>query len=842
MPEQPWARGAAARGGPTLGIDVGTSHTVAVLAWPDGRARPLLFDGFPVLPSAVLAHPEAGLLVGRDALRAGRAHPERLEPNPKRRIDEGTVLLGEAEVPVSALIAAVLHRVAGEAARVAGQPPAAVVLTHPAAWAAHRRGVLVAAARAAGLAGAGRLLLVPEPLAAAAYLVRVAGLRLQDGAAVLVYDFGAGTFDATVVRRRGGGLAVAATRGLDNTGGLDIDAAVVAYLGRVYQDRDPDAWRRLTVPVSRADRRASQQLWDDVRTCKESLSRLPSSVIPLSTLDAEIPLGRPQLEELAGPVVAGTIAATRAVLADAAVTPAGLAGVLLVGGSSRLPLAGTALFRALGVAPTMLEQPETVVAEGSVLAADLAVPAPPAPPPPAPPPPAAPLPPAPPPAAPSPAAPPPPAAAPAAALPPGPPVPAPPPEPAPPSRAPAPAAELEPGPQPVETAAGAAGHPRTGGWSRRRVLAAAALPVTGALLAADLPPARRSTAGSGRRIAGAAGTAGRPRPSPSASPPPPAAGTPLWQTGTFGVRHRPAVGGGRVFLNCDDGRCYALRASDGQTVWSRQVTTSVFANEMGAPAVSGDRVYVPSHDHHLYLLDAATGAVVARVPSTQILTEAPAVDAARVYLPEAILRAYKAATLAPDWVLDRTVSAAEPLLVADKVVVTTNGSFTYAAGRGDGRQRWRYRIGGGGTTMSRMVAADDRAVFVTDENGDCHAIEVASGAARWRRRIGYAAAPPAAHGGRVFTADWDGVHAASTKDGSAVWSRKVDGSVYAPLTVAGSLVYVCTTTAVHALRTSNGATAWSFPQAATTGVQVAGGVAYAAAGSTVVAIAAPESA
>src|SRR5262245_24055429 len=107
-----------------LGIDFGTSSTVAFLARADGRVAPLLFGDSPVLPSAVCLNPDGGLLVGRDATYAGRSRPEDLEPNPKRRIDEGTVLLGDRELPVVDLIAAVLRRVGQEAYRVTGEAPA----------------------------------------------------------------------------------------------------------------------------------------------------------------------------------------------------------------------------------------------------------------------------------------------------------------------------------------------------------------------------------------------------------------------------------------------------------------------------------------------------------------------------------------------------------------------------------------------------------------------------------------------------------------------------------------------------------------------------------------------
>ena len=113
---------ASATAGFRLGIDFGTSHTTAIVRWPDGHARPLLFDGSPLLPSAVYAQPDGSLLVGRDAVHAARLDPARFEPSPKRRIDRDTVRLGDAEVSVTAMIAAVLERVKDEAVRVDRYP------------------------------------------------------------------------------------------------------------------------------------------------------------------------------------------------------------------------------------------------------------------------------------------------------------------------------------------------------------------------------------------------------------------------------------------------------------------------------------------------------------------------------------------------------------------------------------------------------------------------------------------------------------------------------------------------------------------------------------------------
>jgi ABC-type branched-subunit amino acid transport system substrate-binding protein len=349
--------------GLTLGVDFGTSSTVAVLRQPDGRQSPLLFDGTPIMPSAVWAAPDA-MLVGASALYSAAGRPDALEPTPKQRIDEDTVLLGAREAPVVELIAAVLAHVRDEAERVGGSPVTAVVLTHPATWGPRRRDVLGQAAKRAGF---DQLQFIAEPVAAAVHLARLSSVRTGDY--VLVYDFGAGTFDVSVVRRTETGFDVVASAGLPDAGGLDIDAAVMAYLGANSSARDPHAWQRLTRPADTASRRASRQLWDDVRRAKELLSRAASTSVYLPLLDIEVPLGREQLEQLAEPVVARTVAATVGLLRDTGLTAGQLAAVFLVGGASRLPLAASLLHRALGIAPTTVEHPELVVAEGSLHAA-----------------------------------------------------------------------------------------------------------------------------------------------------------------------------------------------------------------------------------------------------------------------------------------------------------------------------------------------------------------------------------------------------------------------------------------------------------------------------------------
>ncbi|MEV0136570.1 Hsp70 family protein [Dactylosporangium sp. NPDC050688] len=347
-----------------LGVDFGTSNTVAVVRWPDGRSRALLFDGSPLLPSAVYAEPGGTVIVGRDAVHSARLEPARFEPNPKRRIDDGTVLLGDREIPVNDLVATVLRRVRDEWTRTVGDVASEVTVTFPASWGATRR---LAVADAAAAAGLGRVRLVPEPVAAAAYFTQVLGKDVPVGSVVVVHDFGAGTFDASVVARTRDGFEVLAVDGRDDIGGIDLDNAIVAHIGAICEAQSPQEWQRLMSPQTIEDRRARRLLFDDARVAKERLSRQPASDLTVPLLNIDVHLTRDELERLAQPLLEQTVRVTQGVMRWAQLSEGSVAGVFLVGGSSRMPLVGTLLHRALGTAPAVIEQPELVVAEGSML-------------------------------------------------------------------------------------------------------------------------------------------------------------------------------------------------------------------------------------------------------------------------------------------------------------------------------------------------------------------------------------------------------------------------------------------------------------------------------------------
>jgi molecular chaperone DnaK (HSP70) len=349
--------------GYALGVDLGTSHTVAVLRRPDGRTRPLLFDGLPLLPSGVFLDQQGGLHVGRDAQRLARGDPARFEPHPKRRVDEPAVLLGDHEIATVDLLAALLSAVARAAVEAVGFL-APAVLTHPAAWGARRRRLLTdAAARAGWPAGT---VLVPEPVAAARYFTGVLRRPVPAGASLAVFDFGGGTLDIAVVRNEGAGFAVTGVGGLAELGGLDLDAALVEHLGTVVAPAHPQVWPALAQPAGAAQWRARWQFWDDVRGAKEMLSRATVAPVPVPGVEQAVHLTRDELERVVTPLLRRGVQEAAGVVARCGLQPAQLAGLFLVGGSSRVPLVARLLHAELGIAPTVLEQPELPVAEGAL--------------------------------------------------------------------------------------------------------------------------------------------------------------------------------------------------------------------------------------------------------------------------------------------------------------------------------------------------------------------------------------------------------------------------------------------------------------------------------------------
>lgn len=346
----------------TLGIDFGTSYTVAVVA-ADGTAHPVDAEsnGRDRMPSAVFLTEEGELLVGTAAQGQARFAPERFEPTPKRSIGEGEVFLGDRLVAVEDLIAAVLRRVYKEACRQQGEvAPEIVRLTCPVEWAEPRRAVLLEAAARAGLPAPS---LVDEPVAAA---VRIALQVTPPGERIAVYDFGGGTFDAAVLLRTPSGFEVAGPpSGRDPLGGEDIDQRIIGYLGDLLAGEHPEDWAKLLEPPDTEWRGYAADLRGEVQRAKETLSDVKAAQLWVPGIRRDVQLTRDELDRMIGADIEATVDALETALADASVAAGELAGLYLVGGSSRIPLVADKIWRRLGVRPSVQDNPKSVVALGA---------------------------------------------------------------------------------------------------------------------------------------------------------------------------------------------------------------------------------------------------------------------------------------------------------------------------------------------------------------------------------------------------------------------------------------------------------------------------------------------
>lgn len=350
-----------------VAVDFGTSTTCVAVSAAGGEPRVLVIDGHPFLPSAVYAGADGRLFVGQEADRQAAIDPARYEPTPKRRIDDGELLLGTQVLPVRDAVRAVFARACAEARRFAGGAAIdQLVVTHPADWGVVRARTLRQAAT--GLSRVTEL--VPEPVAAAVFY---AAGSSSTGEALAVLDLGGGTVDVSVVRAEPGspsGFAVLASQGDPTFGGVDIDQALLGYVADAVARTDDDrhAWRALLDGADLEGRRRRRMVLGDVRGAKETLSRHPYADVPLPSPFADAHVTRPDLERLLREPLGRVMALTAATIAEAGIAPGELGGFYLAGGSSRIPMVSRLVQERFGLVPICLDQPETVVARGALLA------------------------------------------------------------------------------------------------------------------------------------------------------------------------------------------------------------------------------------------------------------------------------------------------------------------------------------------------------------------------------------------------------------------------------------------------------------------------------------------
>ena len=356
------------------GIDLGTTNSL-VATVRSGEAKTLLnASGQDMVPSVVRYTAEQ-VIVGRDAMAAaehdaentiasvkrlmGKGFAETLalkDKVPYRLIDQaGLVAIDTVQgvknpVEVSAEILATLANTASE---TLGGELNGVVITVPAYFDDAQR---QATKDAAKLAGLNVLRLLNEPTAAAlAY-----GLDSGQEGVIAVYDLGGGTFDISILRLRRGVFEVLATGGDSALGGDDFDHAIVNHLQQLAADSD-----------SRHQR--LRQYLTLARSLKEQLTTQEQVSFSLPGSSVQQQLSRSQFEQLIAPLVKKTIRACRQVLRDAGLSADDIVKVVMVGGSTRVPLVRQDVATFFVSEPLTSIDPDKVVAIGAAIQANVLV-------------------------------------------------------------------------------------------------------------------------------------------------------------------------------------------------------------------------------------------------------------------------------------------------------------------------------------------------------------------------------------------------------------------------------------------------------------------------------------
>ncbi len=342
-----------------LGIDLGTTFTAAAIADADGvRMAALTHDGI-AIPSVVTRTAD-GIAVGTEALTVAATRPWLVAREFKRRFgDETPFIIGDDRWTASELTGLLYTWVFDHVAAVEGSVPEHVVVTHPATWSVHRLGLLADATSGRDAPCS----FLPEPSAAAVHYHERS--RMEPGSTIAVYDLGGGTFDATVVRRSNDGYEILGRpAGLEQLGGLDFDQVVfdlvVESMPEVFEDLDPDD---LNV------QRSVARLREECTRAKIALSFDARTAVPvvLPGVVSDVLIARSDFEERIEPYVSSSIATLDETIRTADMTAEDLTAILLVGGSSRVPMVAERLFSALGVDVVVDTHPKFAVAKGAVL-------------------------------------------------------------------------------------------------------------------------------------------------------------------------------------------------------------------------------------------------------------------------------------------------------------------------------------------------------------------------------------------------------------------------------------------------------------------------------------------
>jgi Fe-S protein assembly chaperone HscA len=365
-----------------VGIDLGTTNSLVAFMDPAGHPSVIPGDdGDQLVPSVVTLNRKGDIIVGNKARAALIDDPDRTVYSIKRlmgrgagdvqeelklfpfRVAEGSeavirIQLGERTLTPPEISAFILRQLKKNAEAFLGEPVSKAVITVPAYFNDAQRQATKDAGRIAGL---DVLRLVNEPTAAAlAY-----GLDKRRDGIVAVYDLGGGTFDISILKLHDGIFEVLATNGDTHLGGDDIDNRLIRIaLEDIHQEWGKD--------ISHYGD-AVQTLRRAVIAAKERLSFAPATNIELDYKGKryEREITRELFEKLIADIVDRTLGPCRACIKDAGVTVEQIDEVVLVGGSTRIPMVRNAVETLFRAKPHTDLNPDEVVALGAAVQAGI---------------------------------------------------------------------------------------------------------------------------------------------------------------------------------------------------------------------------------------------------------------------------------------------------------------------------------------------------------------------------------------------------------------------------------------------------------------------------------------
>jgi len=347
-----------------LGIDLGTTNSAAAI-FEGGRATVIPSAEGPTMagkmfPSVVAFTKDGQLLVGESAKRQATANSEGTIFEIKRKMgtDYKVTAYGKEYTPQQ-ISAFILQKIKKDAETYLGTSIRRAVITVPAHFNDNQR---QATKDAGEIAGFEVMRIINEPTAACLAF----GIdKLEKEMKILVFSFGGGTHDVTVMDFGKGVFQVLSTSGDTQLGGTDVDKAIVGYVVDEFK-------RQTNVDVS-TDQMAMARLKEAAEKAKIELTTLMSTDIDLPFLTAtnmgpqhlHLTLTRTKLEALAQPIVQKTQQTILKALEDAKLTPQGIDKIILIGGMTRMPMVQRFVEQILGKAPERGLDPMECVAIGA---------------------------------------------------------------------------------------------------------------------------------------------------------------------------------------------------------------------------------------------------------------------------------------------------------------------------------------------------------------------------------------------------------------------------------------------------------------------------------------------